>query len=419
VTKHIEISNVKLSEIKPYENNPRFVENAIESVARSIEEFGFNQPIVLDGENTIIVGHVRYYALLKLGYDEAPCYVANHLTAEQVAKYRLADNKSSELAGWDDSKLWEEIQKLEFSSDLCDFGFNVQDLAKSMLADQNEDDITLPELDGVEDDLVSLESDVFTKVGDVYEIGVHRLVCGDSTELSSYKSLFKEGLDHYADLIFTDPPYNVNYEGGTKEKLKIKNDSMKANEFKQFLLCFYFSAFQFSKEGASIYVCFAESEGLAFRQMMLKAGWQLKQCLVWVKNQIVMGRSDYHYQHEPILYGWKAGESHKWLGDRKQSTVWKFDKPQKNEEHPTMKPVALVEKALLNSSKRNDVVLDPFGGSGTTLVACEKQRRTGRMIEIDPKYCDVIIKRMVKLFPSIVVKRNGSLCHHFKTPQCQ
>lgn len=246
----------------------------------------------------------------------------------------------------------------------------------------------------------------FTVLGDVYQIGKHRLVCGDSTDYNAVQILM-DGTE--ADMVFTDPPYNVDYTGKTKDALKIENDSFKdAQGFYDFLYNVYTNLFTVTKEGCAIYVCHADSEGLNFRKAMIDAGWLLKQCCIWVKQTMVMGRQDYHWKHEPILYGWKPGAAHNWYTDRKQTTVWNFDRPMRNAEHPTMKPIDLVAYPIGNSCAMGGVVLDLFGGSGSTMVAAHSIGRIGYSMELDPKYCDVIVKRMKRCYPDLQITRNGA-----------
>ncbi len=256
-----------------------------------------------------------------------------------------------------------------------------------------EDDYEMP--DEIQTDIV---------LGDLFEIGEHRLLCGDSTQTDTFEKLMQ---GEFADMVVTDPPYNVAYEGKTKDALTIENDSMGNDEFYKFLYDFYSAITTAVKKGGAIYVWHASSEVVNFGKAMVDAGWLLKQQLIWVKNTMVMGRQDYQWKHEPCLYGWLAGGSHHWYSDRKQTTVIEWDKPQRNGEHPTMKPVGLFSYQIQNSSKKGDIVIDAFGGSGTTMVACEQLNRKARVIEFDPKYCQVIIDRMRKLDPSIKIKRNG------------
>jgi len=247
--------------------------------------------------------------------------------------------------------------------------------------------------EALEDDFdveANLPEEPITKLGDVWMLGKHRLACGDSTSSGAFTKLMN---GQQADLVLTDPPYNVDYEGATKDKLKIQNDKMQDEQFLQFLTDAFTRMYEHSKKGAAIYVFHADSEGYNFRTAFKQAGYSLRQCLIWVKNSLVMGRQDYQWQHEPILYGWKDGASHVWYADRKQTTLVEFDRPQKSAEHPTMKPVGLCGYFIANSSKEGDIVLDPFGGSGSTLIACEQTGRTCYIVELDEKYCDVIVKR--------------------------
>jgi DNA modification methylase len=315
---------------------------------------------------------------VKLGLTEVPVLEAKDLTESQVRAYRLADNKTNEFAEWDVDLLAAELGELELVDfDMQPYGF--EDLQKEI----EEDDFDLEK--AIE------EIDIpITKQGDIWLLGRHRLLCGDSTSDSDISKLMDR---QEADLVLTDPPYNVNYEGGTKEKMKIKNDNMEDEAFLQFLTDSFDRMYDHSKKGAAIYIFHADSEGYNFRCAFKQAGYQLRQCLVWIKNSMVMGRQDYQWQHEPILYGWKDGASHAWYSDRKQTTLVRFDKPTRSSEHPTMKPIGLCGYFIANSSKEGDLVLDPFGGSGSTLIACEQIGRACYMSELDPKYCDVIIKR--------------------------
>jgi site-specific DNA-methyltransferase (adenine-specific) len=305
------------------------------------------------------------------------------MTEAQIKAFRLSVNKVAELAEWDIDLLkleFNDLQELDF--DLSLTGFSDEELAK-MLAEPTEgltDEDAVPEVPAVP---VTVE-------GDVWLLGRHRLMCGDSTSIDHLQRLCDGQL---VDMWLTDPPYNVAYEGGTKEKLKIKNDSMADNQFRQFLRDAYVAADAVMKAGAVFYIWHADLEGYNFRGAAKDAGWTVRQCLIWKKSSLVMGRQDYHWIHEPCLYGWKDGAAHLWAADRKQTTILQFDKPSRNGEHPTMKPVELFEYQMLNNTKGSDLVLDSFAGSGTTAIACEKHGRNARLMELDPKYCDVIIKR--------------------------
>jgi site-specific DNA-methyltransferase (adenine-specific) len=356
---------------------------------------------VVDADLVIIAGHTRYHAAKQLGLETVPVHVAVDLTPDQVQAYRLADNKLSELAEWDEAGLAKELQAIsETDIDLTLLGFDAGDFAKALLASEEKETIELPM--GDEDDCPEPPTEPITKAGDVYQLGKHKLICGDSTSMDSYRKLLGAEM---VDMVLTDPPYNVAYEGKAG---KIKNDSMSGDDFKQFLLSFYWCCHKVARAGCPIYVWFSEAEGLSFRQTLIKAGWMLKQTLIWVKNAFVMGRMDYHQKHEPCLYGWKGGAEHTFLGGRTQNTVWTFDKPQRSNEHPTMKPVKLFEESIKNSCQLDGIVLDPFGGSGTTIIACQNLGRQARVIELDPKFCDVIVKRFKTLYPKQDILLNGT-----------
>lgn len=378
----IEIADI--NSIKPYENNPRKLsDKAIETVAMSLKEYGFRQPIVVDKNRIIVVGHTRFRASKKLGFKEVPITIADNLTTEQINAYRIADNRTSEESEWDSELLKIELKEL----DLKDFnleltGFN-EDQLNILLFDEKQ---------GLtdEDEVPEVPEEPISKLGDIWKLGKHKLICGDSTKLENYEKLFG---DNKADLYLTDPPYNVAYVGKTKDKLTIQNDKQTDDEFIQFLNQAFIAADSVLKMGGSFYIWHSDSEGLNFRLACIEAKWRLRQTLIWSKNSMVMGRQDYHWQHEPCLYGWKEGSSHSWHSDRKQTTIIKYDRPTKSKLHPTMKPVGLMEYLINNSSKQEDIILDSFLGSGSTLIACEKLQRICYGLELDPKYCDVIVKR--------------------------
>lgn len=373
----MEIVNKNIEEIKMYENNPRNNDGAVEYVANSIKEFGFKVPIVLDKNNVIVAGHTRYKAAKLLKITEIPCIIANDLSDDQVKAFRLIDNKAAELASWDIDLLNLELENIK-DIDMELFNFEISNILDNVVDDEYE---------------VELPEDPKTKSGNIYKLGNHYLMCGDSTNASDVKKLMNNQL---ADLIVTDPPYNVNYEGKTDDNLKIMNDNMEDNQFYSFLEAAFINLYNSVKDGGSIYVFHADTEGLNFRKAMMSSGFKLAECLVWVKNAFVMGRQDYHWKHEPVLYGWKPGASHYFINDRSQSTVLEFDKPIRNEEHPTMKPIDLIAYLINNSSKKDEIVLDLFGGSGTTMIACEQTNRKAFIMELDPRYCDVIIDRWEK-----------------------
>ncbi|QZA80840.1 site-specific DNA-methyltransferase [Deefgea piscis] len=374
-----------LSDLIPYANNARTHSEAqIEQIARSIDQFGFTNPVLVDGCNGIIAGHGRVLAANKRGFNEAPVIELSHMSEAQKRAYILADNQLAMNSGWDKSLLEIELGALrDFEFDLSLIGFDEEDLARF-----------LPELlnEGLcdEDDAPELPEEPCSKPGDLWILGPHRVLCGDSTNLDHVAQL----MDGYlADLIVTDPPYNVAYEGKTKDKLTIENDAMNDGKFYRFLLDAYAGMFAFAKDGAGLYVFHADSEGMNFRKAMLDAGFKLAQCCIWVKQSLVLGRQDYQWQHEPVLYGWKPTGPHRWYTDRSQTTVWRFDRPARNDVHPTMKPVELICYPISNSSRGGDIVLDLFGGSGSTLIACHKLGRHARIMELDPRYVDVIIQR--------------------------
>lgn len=375
----MDIINIALKDLKPYENNPRKNDDAVKYVAESIKEFGFKVPIVIDKNNVIVAGHTRYKAAKKLKMSEAPCIIADDLTDEQIKAFRLADNKVAEKAEWDFDLLNTELDDI-IDLDMGLFGFEeaLQDDDKEAVEDEFE---------------VELPTEPKSKLGDIYQLGDNRLMCGDSTVLEDVEKLMG---GEQADMLLTDPPYNVNYEGKTKDKLKIKNDKMGNDNFRQFLTDAFSNADMVMKPGAVFYIWHADSEGYNFRGACFDAGWTVRQCLIWNKNSMVMGRQDYQWKHEPCLYGWKEGAGHLWASDRKQTTVINFDKPTRNDMHPTMKPIPLFDYQIKNNTKGGDVVLDLFGGSGTTIMACEQNGRRGYCMEYDPRYVDVIVDRWEK-----------------------
>jgi len=378
------IEKINIEQLLPYAKNSRTHDDAqVAQLAASIKEFGFNNPVLVDGEGTIIAGHGRVMAARKLGLNEVPAIKLGHLTENQKKAYIIADNRLALNAGWDTEMLTLEIKDLQSEDfDLSLMGFDEEELAK-LLEPEIVDGLTDP--DAVPD----VPEEPKTKPGDIYQLGNHRLMCGDSTSVDAVEKLMDK---HLADQLITDPPYNVDYEGSDGQK--IKNDSMDDSAFRSFLYDAFSLAFSFMKNGASFYIWHADLEGYNFRGAIIDCGQKIRSCLIWNKPSIVMGRSDYHWKHEPCLYGWKDGASHLWATDRKQSTVIDFvSKVKKNDLHPTMKPVELIEYQILNNTKGQDIVLDLFGGSGTTIIACEKSGRNARVMELDPKYCDVIVKR--------------------------
>lgn len=371
----------EVRQLVPYKHNPRkLTEEQREQLTKSIEKFDLAEIPAINTDGTIIAGHQRVSILNALGRgsEEIDVRVPNRpLTEDELKEYNLRSNKNS--GEWDF-----DVLLAEFDIDMLkDVGFSAEELP-----DLSEK----PEMDGEDDVPETRKTDI--KLGDIFHLGEHRIVCGDSTDPNVYSKIFG---DSRANLLLTDPPYNVDYEGGTKEKLKIKNDKMGDSDFREFLRKFCEASFQVMNDGASFYIFHADLEGYNFRGAVQDVGEKIRQCLIWVKNSLVIGRQDYQWRHEPCLYGWKGGDSHLWKSDRKQTTVLEFDRPSRSTEHPTMKPVALFEYLMSNSSNIGDIVLDPFLGSGTTLIAAEKLKRKCYGIEIDPVYCQAIIDRWEKL----------------------
>lgn len=382
-----------IKSIRPYEKNPRRNDEAVDAVAASIREFGWQQPIVVDKDGVIIAGHTRYKAAKKLKCDTVPVVVADDLTEDQVKAYRLADNKTGELAEWDTALLGEELAELA-DFDMSQFGFDT--ILQEEVREAEEDDYE-----------VNPPEEPKAKPGDIYQLGRHRLMCGDSTDAESVYQLCQDG---QVDLLLTDPPYGLDYTGKTKDALKIKNDAASDESLRDMLADAFAAADSVMKPGAVFYIWHAETKALVFRIACQMAGWEVRQVLIWAKNTMVMGRQDYQWKHEPCLYGWKDGAAHLWASDRKQTTILNFDRPTKNKEHPTMKPVKLFDYQIQNNTKGGDIVLDLFGGSGTTIVACEQNGRCARVMELDPRYVDVIIDRWEKLTGEKAVLLNGTDC---------
>jgi len=378
------IKNLPVACLIPYARNARTHTDAqVAQIAASIKEFGWTNPVLIDGERGIIAGHGRVMAARKLGLSHVPVIELSHLTEAQKRAYILADNQLAMNAGWDNDLLKIELQDLSAEGfDLSLIGFS-EAVLDGVLAGRTEG-LTDP------DEIPETPEQPVTQPGDVWICGKHRVMCGDSTVLSDVERLCN---GDQGDMLLTDPPYNVAYEGKTAEALKIQNDAMASEDFVKFLTDAFVTAHAVLKPGAVFYIWHADSEGLNFRQACKNAQLTVRQCLVWRKNTFVLGRQDYQWQHEPCLYGWKGGANHLWASDRKQTTIIDFDRPQRNGEHPTMKPVALFEYQMLNNTKGGDIVLDLFGGSGTTMIAAEKNGRIARLMELDPRYCDVIITR--------------------------
>lgn len=413
--------------LQPYAKNARtHSDDQVEQIASSIREFGFTNPILVDSKDGIIAGHGRLMAAKRLQLAQVPVIVLDHLTDQQRRAYIIADNKLALNAGWDNTLLAEELMDLQAE------GYDVEltGFSDEELADLLEDVANNNEPGGTQDDesVPEIERTHVSEPGNIWKLGPHRLMCGDSTSQTDVAKL----MDGYeAECLWTDPPYNVAYEGTAG---KIQNDNMDDKSFYQFLLAAFTRAGEHLKPGGAAYVAHADTEGLNFRAAFKAAGFKLSGCLIWRKNSLVLGRSDYQWQHEPILYGWKEGAAHRWYGDRNKTTIatvpgqpftsnpdgtWQItvgettlvisgkdlavhqeqhtvvneDKPKRNGEHPTMKPVALVERFLRNSTRVGDLVLDLFGGSGSTLIACEKTARINCSMELDPKFADVIVRR--------------------------
>nr|DAI08589.1 MAG TPA: adenine specific DNA methyltransferase [Caudoviricetes sp.] len=371
----MKVENRKLDELVPYDKNAKKHDKTqINNVAESIRQYGFVQPIVIDRDGVIVIGHCRVSAAKKLGMTEVPCVCVDDLTPEQVNALRLVDNKSNE-SDWDFDLLKDELPELDLSAFDFDYG----------LPEEQTEEVVEDEAPEVDED-----ADPITKLGDIWQLRRHRLMCGDSTSIEDVEKLMGGQL---ADMLLTDPPYNVAYEGKTKDRLTIQNDSMDNDSFRQFLRDAFTSADAVMKQGAVFYIWHADSEGYNFRGACFDIGWKVRQCLIWNKNSMVMGRQDYHWKHEPCLYGWKDGASHLWASDRKQTTVIDYQRPTKAEIHPTMKPVGLFDYQIKNNTKGGDIVLDLFNGSGTTIMACEQNGRVARCMELDPRYVDACVKR--------------------------
>ena len=394
---------VKIQQVKLNPNNPRLIkDDKFKKLVQSIKDFPemLNiRPIVVNQDMIILGGNMRYKALKEAGLKEVPIIITD-LTEEQQKEFLIKDNVSG--GEWD----WDILANEWNSEELEAWGLDIPSFEVDEVLEAEEDDFdaTPPE-------------EPITVLGDLYEIGEHRLLCGDSTQTDTFEKLMQ---GEFADMCVTDPPYNVALGMETKEQVKarnrrtdglvIQNDKMTNDDFYKFLYDFYSALSTSVKKGGAIYVWYASSEVVNFVSAMVDAGWLYKQELIWNKTSMIMGRQDYQWKHEPCIYGWLDGGSHTWNSDRKQTTIIDFDKPSRNGEHPTMKPIGLFGYQIENSSKVGDIVIDAFGGSGTTMVACQQLKRKARVIEYDPKYCDVIVKRMIKLDDTLRVKRNGVDC---------
>jgi DNA modification methylase len=378
-----------IDRLRPYERNPRtHSEVQVDQIAASMVEFGWTNPILIDENAGILAGHGRLLAARKLGLGEVPVIRFEHLSEAQKRAYILADNQIALQAGWDDALLAEELAWLRderFDLDLI--GFDATELERLLALADGE-----AASDEAEDEVPEPSEDPVSKPGDLWILGNHRLLCGDATVLTDVERVLSGQL---ADMTFCDPPYNVDYANTPKDKLRgkhrpIMNDNL-GGGFEAFLYDACANILSVTK--GACYICMSSSELHTLQRAFATAGGKWSTFIIWAKNTFTLGRADYQRQYEPMLYGWKEGADHYWCGARDQGDVWFFDKPVRNDLHPTMKPVALVERAIRNSSKSRDIVLDPFGGSGSTLIACEKAGRQARLVELDPKYVDTIILR--------------------------
>ena len=376
-----------VEELIPYARNARTHSSAqITQIAASIKEFGFLAPIVIAEDNTILCGHGRFYAAQKLGLKKIPCVKESHLTEAQKRAYIIADNKLSINAGWDDELLAVELSGLQGEGvDLSITGFDEKELA-DLFDDKSKSDV---EDDGY-DLSAALEKAAFVQRGDIWTVGRHRLMCGDATSADDVAALMG---GKCANLLLTDPPYGVSFKSSSG--LTIQNDSIKDEDFYSFLKSAFSAAVDCLEKGAAAYIFHADTEGLNFRRAFVDAGFHLAGCCIWVKDSLVLGRSDYQWQHEPVLYGFLQNGKHSWYSDRKQTTIWNFAKPKKNANHPTSKPLDLLSYPIQNSSQENAIVLDTFGGSGSTLMACELTNRICYTMELVEKYASVILRRYV------------------------
>jgi DNA modification methylase len=397
----LQVQRRALDRLAPYARNARtHTDEQVAQIAASIAEFGFNCPVLVDERGEIIAGHGRVLAAQKLGFADVPAIVLAHLTDTQKRAFRIADNRIAENAGWDEELLRQEFAALrdaDFDIDLT--GFDLDEVDRLLAAPAGADDA---------DDVPEAPVEAVTRPGDLWVLGKHRLLCGDATVLADVEKVLGGSL---ADLCFTDPPYNVDYGNSAKDKLRgnkrrILNDAL-GEGFERFLYDACVNILTVTK--GAVYVCMSSSELHTLQKAFKEAGGHWSTFIVWAKNTFTLGRADYQRQYEPILYGWKEGSDHYWCGARDQGDVWFVDKPARNDLHPTMKPVALVERAIRNSSKSRDTVLDPFGGSGTTLIACERAGRQARLVELDPRYCDVVVQRWQGLTGRIREANEGAI----------
>jgi DNA modification methylase len=384
----MQVEDRPIDSIRPYPNNPRDNDAGVDAVAASLTEFGWQQPVVVDEADVIIVGHTRYKAAKKLGMTTVPVHVARGLTPEQAKAYRIADNQTATFSVWDDGKLALELAALQAAGfDLAATAFPEDELLRLLTAPPGE-----PLADP--DDVPEPPAEPITKPGDVWHLGPHRLVCGDATKADDVALLMG---GEQADLVLTDPPYNVAYTGGTADQLTIANDDMDPEAYRRFLAAALGNATRHLRPGGAFYVWHADVTALPVRLACADAGLTIRQGLVWVKSSHALGRQDYQWKHEPCLYGWADGAAHTWLADRSQTTVLEFDKPARNADHPTTKPAEMFSYLVRNSCPTSGTVLDPFAGSGTALVAAHTTGRVARLLELDPRYCDVVVSRFENL----------------------
>lgn len=379
---------VPLSKLVPYVNNARtHSPEQITKLRSSLREFGFVNPVIINQDYGIIAGHGRVMAAKEEGIEEVPCVFVDYLTEAQKKAYILADNRFAQDAGWDEELLRIEIEALQGADfDVSLTGFDPDELA-DLFADDSDSDVKDDDFDLS----AALEKAAFVKKGDIWTVGRHRLMCGDATSADDVAALMD---GKRANLVVTDPPYGVSFK--SSDGLTIENESIKGDEFYQFLLAAFKNVVANLEKGGVAYVFHADTEGLNFRRAFQDAGFHLAGCCIWVKNSLVLGRSDYQWQHEPVLYGFLQNGKHPWYSDRKQTTIWNYDKPKRNKNHPTSKPLDLLGYPICNSSQENGIVIDTFGGSGSTLMACEQSGRICYMLELDEKYASVILRRYVE-----------------------
>lgn len=377
---------VDIDKLIPYVNNARtHSPEQINKLRASLREFGFINPVIVDDKFNIVAGHGRVMAAQAEGIKEIPCVYVDYLTEAQKKAYILADNRMAMDAGWDEEMLRVELEALQdMAFDLSMTGFDDKELADLFKTEEEVEDDDF-DLDA------ALEKAAFVKKGDIWTVGRHRLMCGDATSAEDVTKLMD---GKKANIIVTDPPYGVSFK--SSDGLSIQNDSLKGDEFYQFLLQAFKNMADNLTKGGAAYVFHADTEGLNFRKAFIDAGFHLAGCCIWVKNSLVLGRSDYQWQHEPVLYGFLQNGNHPWYSDRKQTTIWNFDKPKRNKNHPTSKPLDLLGYPIQNSSQANGIVIDTFGGSGSTMMACEQTNRICYMMELDEKYASVILRRYVE-----------------------